>query len=102
MYEPNLTMDQKDEGMVLPQPPDSNTALYVGDLHPDVDDKTLRNKFETIGPVENVRVCRDTVTRLSLCYGYVTFKNPEDGRSIGFAESVILFMSVCPLDICSF
>lgn len=32
-----------------------------------------------VGPVASIRVCRDAVTRRSLCYGYVNYSTQLDG-----------------------
>ncbi|XWS59577.1 hypothetical protein CRYUN_Cryun08bG0134100 [Craigia yunnanensis] len=58
----------------------SPASLYVGDLHPDISDGQLFDAFSEFKSLASVRVCRDSSTGRSLCYGYVNFISPQDAH----------------------
>ncbi|KAG8479872.1 hypothetical protein CXB51_029596 [Gossypium anomalum] len=60
--------------------PESTVSLYVGDLHPDITDGTLFDAFNEFKGISSVRVCRDSSTGRSLCYGYVNFSSLQDAH----------------------
>jgi polyadenylate-binding protein len=55
-------------------------SLYVGDLHPDITEAVLFEAFQSAGTVASCRICRDSVSRKSLGYGYVNYYNVEDAE----------------------
>ncbi|KAF5737507.1 polyadenylate-binding protein 7-like isoform X1 [Tripterygium wilfordii] len=56
----------------------STSSIYVGDLHPDVTDGQLADIFAEFNSITSVRLCRDSTTGRSLCYGYVNFASQEE------------------------
>ncbi|CAI9760645.1 unnamed protein product [Fraxinus pennsylvanica] len=69
-------------------------SLYVGDLHQDVTDAQLFDAFSEFKSLESVRVCRDSSTSCSLCYGYVNFiSSQDDARRSGIGNVFVKNLS---------
>ncbi|XP_056615199.1 polyadenylate-binding protein 1A-like isoform X1 [Triplophysa dalaica] len=63
-------------------------SLYVGDLHLEVSEVMLYERFIPFGPIQSTRVCRDRNTCRSLGYGYVNFVNHSDAEH---AMDILMF-----------
>lgn len=57
-------------------------SLYVGDLHSEVSEAMLFEKFSMVGAILSIRLCRNVITKRSLGYAYVNFHNIADGELI--------------------
>ena len=49
----------------------------MGNLSNDVTEQALQEKFDQIGPVQSVLICREPMTRHSLGYAHVNYVNAE-------------------------
>ena len=56
------------------------STLYASNLHPNVTEKVLYEKFAYYGNILSIQVCRDYATRKSLGYAYVNFEHVADGN----------------------
>ncbi|KAG7313728.1 hypothetical protein KOW79_000050 [Hemibagrus wyckioides] len=55
-------------------------ALFVKDLHPEVSEVILSNRFRPAGHVQSVHICRDRKTGSPLRYAYVNFRYRDDAE----------------------
>ena len=67
------------DGMV-PADQGQGKALYVGNLHPSVDEHVLQQIFGAIGVVSEVKVIKDKVSNKSAGYGFVKFLDPRSAE----------------------
>lgn len=78
-------MEERDIMAVqLTAPTASPSPLYVGDLHPDVTEGQLLDAFSEFKSLTSVRICRDSSSGSSLCYGYVNFMSQQEGTLLLF------------------
>lgn len=56
----------------------SAKKLFVGNLSWKVSEQSLRQFFETIGPVASAKVVTDQMTGKSKGFGFVEYENPDD------------------------
>ncbi|KAG7335962.1 hypothetical protein KOW79_000655 [Hemibagrus wyckioides] len=55
-------------------------SLYVGDLHPNVTESMLLNKFGSVGKVHSIRLCRVKSPGTSQQYAFVNFQHWADAE----------------------
>lgn len=55
-------------------------TLYVGNLHPFVDENTLQEVFSYAGLLEQVKIVRDKTTGTSAGYGFVKYYEPRSAQ----------------------
>lgn len=54
--------------------------VFVGDLSPEIDDKTLYSAFSPFGSISEARIMYDPNTNRSRGYGFVAFRRKEDAQ----------------------
>ena len=85
------------EGMV-PADQGQGKALYVGNLHPSVDEHVLQQIFGAIGVVSEVKVIKDKVSNKSAGYGFVKFLDPRSAeQAMSQINRRVLFNQVLTL-----
>lgn len=72
--------------------------IFVGNLHDDVDEKTLKDVFSSFGVVLSTKIMRDTETGQSKHYGFVSFDN-FDSSDAAINTMNGQFVSGKPVDV---
>ncbi|MCI4391353.1 hypothetical protein PGIGA_G00133320 [Pangasianodon gigas] len=62
--------------------PNFVSTLYVGDLHPDVIEPMLVEKFSPAGHIHSIRLSRDQKTGSSLHYASINFQHRAEGPAL--------------------
>lgn len=60
------------------QPANQGVSLYVGNLSPNISEEILMQLFSKFGTPTNVRIMKDSFTKKSREFGFVTFYRKED------------------------
>ena len=77
-------MGPMNPGMALnlnPKVLNSQSTLYVGNLHPELKEMELFSLFNPFGKINSVRIMKNTYTGESRCFGFVTFEKVEDAKA---------------------
>ncbi|XP_043582739.1 RNA-binding protein 34-like [Bombus pyrosoma] len=56
---------------------ETKKSVFIGNLHFNVDDDSVRNHFKRCGEIESVRIIRDNQTGVGKGFGYVNFKSED-------------------------
>ncbi|CAF4762892.1 unnamed protein product [Rotaria sp. Silwood1] len=83
--------------MAAEAPSNYEASLCVGDLHPNVTEVMLFNKFASVGPIQSIRVCHDMTARQSFGYAYVNFEKSADAKR---ALDTMNFDLLCGRPLC--
>ena len=59
----------------------SQSTLYVGNLHPELKEMELFSLFNPFGKINSVRIMKNTYTGESRCFGFVTFEKVDDAKA---------------------
>jgi len=54
-----------------------NTSLYIGDLSPTIEEEDVLNSFSKMSGLLSVIICRSLISKKSLGYGYINFKDKD-------------------------
>ncbi|XP_068982135.1 uncharacterized protein [Bombus flavifrons] len=56
---------------------ETKKSVFIGNLHFNVDDDSVRNHFKRCGEIQSVRIIRDNQTGVGKGFGYVNFKSED-------------------------
>ena len=56
---------------------ETKKSIFIGNLHFNVDDDSVRKHFKRCGKIESVRIIRDNQTGVGKGFGYVNFKSED-------------------------
>ena len=74
----NQMMNMSNPGMQFNQPPSNGVSLYVGNISPNISEEILMQIFGKFGTPSNVRIMKDSYTKKSREFGFVTFYRKGD------------------------
>lgn len=56
----------------------SGSKLFISNLNYDTDEQALEQRFQESGTISECKIIRDTTTRQSRGFGFLTYQNPTD------------------------
>ena len=74
----NPMMNMPHPGMNFSQPAANGVSLYVGNISPNISEEILMQMFGKFGTPSNVRIMKDSYTKKSREFGFVTFYRRPD------------------------
>ena len=66
--------------LINPSLTSNENCLYVGNLHPEMNEISLYSEFSTFGNILNARLMKNTYTSESRRFGFVTFERKEQAE----------------------
>ena len=67
-------------GLMAKNPNSSESTLYVGNLHPGLEDSRLFDFFRPFGEIVSCRVMRDIYSGESRRFAFISYSNKEDAQ----------------------
>lgn len=69
--------------------------MFVGGIHPKVEDEELSKYFQQFGTVKSIQIMRDKTNGKSRGFGFVTFNDIETARKVEAKKNHVLRKKVC-------